>query len=144
MTVVFWDDKGVLLVEFIERGTAIQLRNAHQSETSGKNFDYPPYSPDLPSSDCFLFLYLKRTILREGKGIQDRVMNWFDAQAENFYVEGLKELVLRYKKCLEANGNYVQIKILFFNGKTALSLRTRPYISFNSIQNMSHFLKREY
>lgn len=60
MTVVFWDDKGVLLVEFIERGTAIQLRNAHQSETSGKNFDYPPYSPDLPSSDCFLFLYLKR------------------------------------------------------------------------------------
>lgn len=44
-------------------------------------------------------------------------MNWFDAQAENFYVEGLKELVLRYKKCLEANGDYVQIKILFLMAK---------------------------
>ena len=39
------------------------------------------------------------------------VLQWLSHQAENFYDEGIKNLVVRYDKCLNIGGNCVEKEI---------------------------------
>ena len=36
------------------------------------------------------------------------MLQWLSHQAANFYDEGIKNLVIRYDKCLNIGGNYVE------------------------------------
>ena len=36
------------------------------------------------------------------------MLQWLSHQAANFYDEGIKNLVVRYDKCLNIGGNYVE------------------------------------
>ena len=76
MCTVFWDRKGVLLVDFLPEGSTINAGGAvmiHDNAfphtaaatqnlitTFGwEQFDHPPYTPDLEPNDFHLFLHLK-------------------------------------------------------------------------------------
>jgi len=76
MCTVFWDRKGILLVDFLPQGSTINAGgvviihdNAFPHTAAAtqnlittfgwEQFDHPPYSPDLAPSDFHLFLPLK-------------------------------------------------------------------------------------
>jgi histone-lysine N-methyltransferase SETMAR len=76
-----------------------------------EQFDRPPYSPDLASSDFHVFLHLK-TFLGSRRFHDDKVKEavntWFASQAASLYDAGIQKLVPRYDKCLNNSGNYVE------------------------------------
>ncbi|XP_018564185.1 histone-lysine N-methyltransferase SETMAR-like [Anoplophora glabripennis] len=152
MCTVFWDWKGILLIDFLPRGQTIKadaycetlrkLRRAIQNKRRGllskgvvflhdnarphtanvtKNllqglgwevFDHPPYSPDLAPSDFHLFLHPKSFLggqhFNNDEELKENVSNCLKTQAANFYEEGIQKLVLRYDKCLQNFGSYVE------------------------------------
>lgn len=77
-----------------------------------EQFDHPPYSPDLAPSDYHLFLYLKKHLggqrHDDDDDVKTAVQQWLSNQAADFYEDGLQKLVLRYDKCLNIGGNYVE------------------------------------
>ncbi|KAJ4440568.1 hypothetical protein ANN_08713 [Periplaneta americana] len=70
MCTVFWDRKGILLIDFLPRGIVLLHDNARPhtarrtaavlTEFVWELFDHPPYSPDLAPSDFHVFLHLKK------------------------------------------------------------------------------------
>ena len=54
--------------------------------------DYPPYSPNLASSDFHLFLHLKKHLagkkVDDDDEVQEKVMTWFKSLAADFYDSG--------------------------------------------------------
>jgi len=84
------------------------LHDAFHWET----FDHPPYSPDLAPSDFYLFLKMKEhlagKLFTDDEDLQHAVMDWLNSQAAVWYEEGISELVSRYDKCLNVQGDYVE------------------------------------
>jgi histone-lysine N-methyltransferase SETMAR len=75
-----------------------------------EQFDHPPYSPDLATSDFHVFLHLK--IFLGGRWfddneVKDAVNTWFATHAASFYDAEIQKLVPRYK-CLNNGGSYVE------------------------------------
>ena len=73
--------------------------------------DHPSYSPDLASSDFFLFPKLKENIrgkiFTSDDDVMTSVKDWFKDQSSNFFLNGLPGLEHRRMKCIEVDGNYV-------------------------------------
>ncbi|GFT41892.1 histone-lysine N-methyltransferase SETMAR [Trichonephila clavipes] len=73
--------------------------------------DYAPYSPDLAPSDLYLFRYLKPSLggkhLSDNEEVKATVNSWLFDQAAGFD-EGFQNLDLRYDKCINKLGNYVE------------------------------------
>jgi len=100
---------------------------AHTVETLQKlKFEalaHPPYSPDLAPSDYRLFGPLKEA-LRGRRFTSDQELKeaehaWITAQTKTLFSEGREKLVLRWKKCIEKQGDYVEkndvvISFLFY------------------------------
>jgi len=151
MATVFWYWEGVLLVDFLGRGSTInserycetlkKLRRAIQNKRRGKLssnvwffhdnarshmanrarelldhfgwevFDHPPYSPDLAPSNYHLFPNMKTWLATQrfddDAELQAGVNEWLNSQAAKFYDDGINELVHRYDKSLNLNGDYV-------------------------------------
>ena len=117
---VFWDRKGVLLVDFLPQGSTINAGgvmihdNARPHTAAAtqnlittfgwEQFDHPSYSPDLAPSDFHLFLHLKSFLagrrFHDDNEVKDAVTT-----AASFYDEGIQKLVQRYDKCLNNGGN---------------------------------------
>jgi histone-lysine N-methyltransferase SETMAR len=78
---------------------------------AAKQFDHPPYSPDLVPSDFHLFLHLKSFLaarrLHDNKA-SEAVIMCFASQVASFCDEGIQKLVQQYVKCLNKSGNYVK------------------------------------
>ncbi|KAJ4443031.1 hypothetical protein ANN_04681 [Periplaneta americana] len=74
---VFWDRKGILLIDSLPRGVVLLHDNAcpHTARRTAavltefvwELFDHSPYSPDLAPSDFYVFLHLKK-FLSSGAG----------------------------------------------------------------------------
>jgi hypothetical protein len=109
METVFWDGKGVLMVELFLRWTTvmsevyckklktlcktIQKKGVEWSSmTYGcsllghfnyKLFDHPPYSPDPAQSNYHLFTYLKNSLrsqcLNNNEELMERVKTWLSS-----------------------------------------------------------------
>jgi transposase len=77
-----------------------------------KQFDHPPYGPDLAPSDFHVFLHLKTYLggrrFHDDNEVTEAVNTWFASQAASFYDAGIQALVPRYDKCLNNGVNYVQ------------------------------------
>ena len=73
---------------------------------------HPPYSPDLAPSDFHLFGPLKNHM--RGKhfttdaAVIEAVRKWFRTQSPEFYSAGIQNLVGRWNKCIEKEGDYVE------------------------------------
>jgi histone-lysine N-methyltransferase SETMAR len=76
-----------------------------------KQFDHPPYSPDLVPSDFHVFLHLKSfpggRRFHDDK-VEEAIKTWFASQAASFYDAGIQKLVPHYNKCLNNGGNYAE------------------------------------
>jgi hypothetical protein len=84
-----------------------------------KQFNLPPYGPDLEPSDFHVFLHLK-TFLggRFHDEVKEAVNTWFATQGASFYDAGIQTLVPHYDKCPNNGGNYVEklCKVCTSNG----------------------------
>ena len=93
---------------------------AHRARQAVKTADqcgyeilpHPPYSPDLAPSDFCLFPNLRKSI--KGCRFEDiedaisAVEEWFQAQNETFYSQGLLKVKHRWQKCGTLQGDYVE------------------------------------
>ena len=83
-------------------------------------FDHLPYSPDLAPSDYHLFPNMKTWLATQrfddDAELQAGVNEWLKSQAVKFCDDGINNLVHRYDKCLNLNGDYVEkyFKIVAF------------------------------
>jgi hypothetical protein len=82
------------------------------SSSSTGRFLTTPYYPDLAPSDYHLFTKMKVWLatrrFHTNEELMDGVNNWLHILAAPFFEEGLQKLVLRYNKCLNVDGNYVE------------------------------------
>ena len=73
---------------------------------------HPPYSPDLAPCDFFLFPklkeHLKGTKFNSDEEVKAEIKRWFNAQPEEFYLNGISKLVNRWQKCIALEGSYVE------------------------------------
>jgi histone-lysine N-methyltransferase SETMAR len=78
-----------------------------------KQFDHPPYSPDLAPSDFHVFLHLKTFLcgrrFHDDNEVKEAVNTQFSSQAASFPDAGIQKPVPRYDKCLNNGGNYVEM-----------------------------------
>lgn len=75
-------------------------------------FEHPSYSPDLTLSDFHLFPTLKKHFgdrrFNSTHEIEAAVTDYFKNLDAKSYSVGIGKLVLRYEKCLERFGDYVE------------------------------------
>src|SRR5258705_10551213 len=73
-------------------------------------FEMPP--PIKNPADHHLFLHLKKHLGGQRHDDDDEVktsvVQWLSNQAADFYEDGIQKLVVRYDKCLNTGGNYVE------------------------------------
>jgi len=71
-----------------------------------------PYSPDLAPSDFHLFGPLKDTLrgtrFEDDKSMICAVRTWLCEQETSWYREGMHALVLRWRKAVDIDGEYVE------------------------------------
>jgi histone-lysine N-methyltransferase SETMAR len=80
--------------------------------------EHPAHSQDLALSDFHLFGLLKEAlggrIFRCDKDVKNAVRQWLHVQPKTFYYDGIKQLVGRWKKCVENQGDYVEKLCILF------------------------------
>jgi histone-lysine N-methyltransferase SETMAR len=73
---------------------------------------HPPYSPDLAPSDFRLFPKLKLHLRGQHFGsheeVKSAVRKFFREQNSEFYKNGLKKIIYRWRKCIEIEGDCVE------------------------------------
>jgi [histone H3]-lysine36 N-dimethyltransferase SETMAR len=72
---------------------------------------HPPYSSDLAPSDYHLFRSMYHYLLGKNFNQTDEVKSgpeeYFASKPRSFYNNGIKNLVNRWKKVVESDGNYI-------------------------------------
>lgn len=73
---------------------------------------HPPYSPDLAPSDFYLFGHLKRhlrgQVFESKEEVKLAVDDFLQRQPQNFFKKAFDQLLARWKKCVDANGSYIE------------------------------------
>ena len=73
---------------------------------------HPPYSLDLAPCDFHLFPNLKEQLrgirFDSNEEITQAVRSWIRAQNDDFFLDGFRQLVHRWKKCVQTGGDYVE------------------------------------
>lgn len=74
--------------------------------------DYPPCSPNLAPSDFVLFpkfkVWLGGQTFSSNEEIITSVKAYSAEQDANYYLDGLKRLEHRWRKCIDLKGDYVE------------------------------------
>jgi hypothetical protein len=72
---------------------------------------HPPYSPDLAPSNFHFFPHLKKdpkgTHFTSDDEMKQAVTS-IKLRTPEFFIDGMRKLVLRWEKCIEQQGNYVK------------------------------------
>jgi histone-lysine N-methyltransferase SETMAR len=73
---------------------------------------HPPYRPDLAPSVFHFFPHLKRDLKGTHNtlddGVKQVVTSWIKQRTPEFFIDGMRKLVLHWEKCIERQGGYVQ------------------------------------
>ena len=73
---------------------------------------HTPYGPDLASSDFHFFPHLKRdlkgTYFTSDDKVKQAVTSWIKQRTPEFFIDGMRKLVLSWEKCIERQGDYVE------------------------------------
>jgi transposase len=105
--------KGVVLLHDNARPHAAARTTVLIKVFNWEIFDHPPYSSDLAPSDYHIFTKMKVWLATQrfhtNEELIDGVNNWLHNLAAPFFDEGLQKLVSRYEKCLNVDGNYVEM-----------------------------------
>jgi len=103
--------KGIILLHDNARPRTTTHASALLKLFNWEIFDHPTYSPDLAPSDYRLFtkmVMLATQCFHTNEELMDGVNNWLHNLAALFFDDGQQELVSRYNKCLNVEGNYVE------------------------------------
>ena len=77
-----------------------------------RTLPHPPYSPDLAPSDFFLFPklkdYLKGNRYETDEDVKNAVLSWCRDKTADFFADGIQQVVLRWRLCIERDGDYVE------------------------------------
>jgi len=69
---------------------------------------HPPYSPDLALRDFQFFPHLKRdltgTHFTSDDEVKQPVTSWIKQRTLEFFIDGMRKLVLSWEKCIERQG----------------------------------------
>jgi len=80
--------------------------------------EHPPYSPDLSPFDFFLFGLLKEALggerFNSNQQVEQFICNWLRTRPSSFYDTGMKKLSIRWEKCIQKAGNYVEKCEIFY------------------------------
>lgn len=104
--------KGVRLLHDNAPAHSAQATVTHAADLGYEILPHPPYSPDLAPSDFFLFPRMKSPM--RGRRFQDddeviaEVEHFLNTQSEDFYNQGLRQLIHRWEKCVALCGSYVE------------------------------------
>ncbi len=75
-------------------------------------FEHPPYSSDLAPSNFALFPALKRILggqhFQNDEEVKNFTTQYFSNLDGTFYHTAMQKLILRYDKCLNRLGDYVE------------------------------------
>jgi len=73
---------------------------------------HPPYSPDFAPSDFHFLPHLKKdlkgTHFTSDDEVKQAVLSWIKQRTPEFFIDGMRKLVLRWEKCIERQGDYVE------------------------------------
>ena len=76
---------------------------------------HPPYSHDLAPSDFHFFPHLKRdlkgTHFTSDDEVKQAVTLWIKQRTPEFFIDGMRKLVLRWEKCIERQGDCRKISM---------------------------------
>jgi len=71
-----------------------------------------PYSSDLTTNNFHFFPHLKRdlkvTHFTSDDEVKQAVTSWIKQRTPEFFIDGMSKLVLRWEKCIERQGDYVE------------------------------------
>ncbi|GBO38618.1 Histone-lysine N-methyltransferase SETMAR [Araneus ventricosus] len=104
--------EGILLLHDNARPyTAAQTR-ASLDSFGWEVLDHTLYSPDFATSDFHLFRHIKHHLggnhYNDDEDVRTAVTSWLLEQVASFYEEGIQNLVVRYDKCLNKLGSFVE------------------------------------
>jgi histone-lysine N-methyltransferase SETMAR len=101
----------VLLLHDNARPHTAALTQKKLAELYWTAHEHPPYSPDLSPCDFFLFGPLKEVLGGEqfssNQQVKQFVCSWLKTRP-SFYDTGMKKLPIRWEKCIQKAGNYVE------------------------------------
>ena len=66
------------------------------------------YSPDLAPSDFHCFPHLKGTHFTSDDEVKQAVTLWIKQRTPELFIDGMRKLVLRWEKCIQRQGDYVE------------------------------------
>ena len=73
---------------------------------------HPLYSPDLAASGFHFFPNLKRDIIgthfRSDEDVKRAVNIWINGKSLEFFVDGMRKLVVRWERCIELKGDFIE------------------------------------
>jgi [histone H3]-lysine36 N-dimethyltransferase SETMAR len=73
---------------------------------------HPPYSPDLAPCDFFLFPKLKEHLkgqhFTNDEEVKAEVRRWCRGKRPDFFLDGMHQLVHRWRVCVDKDGDYVE------------------------------------
>ena len=79
---------------------------------------HPPYSPDLASSNNYLFRSLQNslngTTFNDDEAVKSQLVQFFADTDQKFYERGIMKLSEKWEKAIEQNGKYIIDYTLFF------------------------------
>ncbi|UYV63717.1 hypothetical protein LAZ67_2005415 [Cordylochernes scorpioides] len=104
---------------------------------------HAPYSPDLAPADFHLFPHLKKSLsvihFWSDEEVIDAVTSFFESLETSFFLEGIKALEHRWKKCIDLKGDYVEeleslhIELVALNEQCQLVLLAKENITDEEI-----------
>ena len=102
----------VLLLQYNAPAHTSQVAMTAATECGFEVLPHPPYSPDMASSDLYLFPKLKSNLrgtkLGSHEGVIAAVNEYLDGQEKDFYLEGISKLEQRWTKCIALKGDYIE------------------------------------
>ena len=104
--------KGLLLQQNSTRAHTCKIAMDAVERNGYELMPHPAYSPDLASSDFFLFPNLKKDIrgryFRSDVEVLTAVEEWVNGKDPDFFISGLMALEHRWSKCITLEGKYIE------------------------------------
>ena len=105
-------NRGVLFLQDHTPSQISQAAMATATKCSFQVLSHASYSPNLAPSDFHPFPNLKTNFrgrnFGSNEGVRDAVDEYLGDQEEGFYFEGISILEQRWRKCIEAKGDYIE------------------------------------
>jgi hypothetical protein len=95
-----------------QKTARVQISETLLAQMYWTALEHPPYSPNLSPGDYHMFGPLKESQggqhFDDDEQVENCVRKWLQTRPPSFYDAGIKKLPIRWQKCIEKGGNYVE------------------------------------